>query len=711
MLLSAVREMDAGLRPALRGPFDGAQARKLLELMHRTCDAHGWTHEQLQALAEGYNTEPDLAPVFASAWSSWASLLPSSPNDVDDAPEPPELADAWLQCQEDVEAAADALGHGRLLEARDLLTYALATWEDTPLPSPEPESEGGAGADGGGGVRLSASRAAAREHVVEAYCLRADCAALEAAADGGGSEGDTTLSAAARADLQAALALDPSCSAAHFRLARAVVANSEAAEAARNDQSSSSSGSSSSSVGAIAHGPAPTASSTAAAAEEVEAARVARLTKLGHGPSSPASSAAAVPGPTAEASSSSEGLVHAVAGVVIGSEQLPELIELCDMVESLSKEAGKQAAAALWAEKNPRGLPPAWVLASYFDSFGRWLLQPAAAEPPSEEECLAIAAGKRATVSLAVGRSEFSRVGLRISTVDAESETVCGWRERLASASAQCKAQEYDAAEAALVGLAGDVLAHAEVTARLQSSSSGADDSGGGGSGSSTATTAAAAAAAAGAAGDGGGGGDIVGRRAWGVAAASLAGRACFLYMEARYASAAELLDQVLLLEPDNPLWLCQRATVQFDMGEVDLAHKNLEAALALDRRCAPAYLQRGHIQVSKRVFVRHFILRPIILPRQARDKHRESTQKETRVFLQLFHGDKTLATPELRYSLAIDDELPLAHVELAISLQAGGKADQALYVLEQAAARFPTSVELRCFHAEMVGAAGDLVR
>jgi tetratricopeptide (TPR) repeat protein len=640
VLLSAVREMDAALRPALRGPFDGAQARKLLELMHRTCDAHGWTHEQLQALAEGYSTEPDLAPVFASAWSSWASLLPSSPNDVDeDAVEPPELADAWLQCQEDVEAAADALGHGRLLEARDLLTYALATWEDTPLPSPEPESEGGAGADGGGGVRLSASRAAAREYVVEAYCLRADCAALEAAADGGESEGDTTLSAAARADLQAALALDPSCSAAHFRLARAVVANSEAAEAARNVNSSSSA--SASSVGAIADGPTPTASSTAAAAEEVEAARVARLAKLADGPSSPA--AAAVVVPTAGASSSSEGLVHAVAGVVIGSEQLPELIELCDMVESLSKEAGKQAAAALWAEKDPRGLPPAWVLASYFDSFGRWLLQPAAAEPPSEEERQAVAAGKRATVSLAVGRSEFSRVGLRISTVDAESETVCGWRERLASASAQCKAQEYDAAEAALVGLAGDVLAHAEVTARLQSSSScssssssssGADDSGGGGSGgSSSGSTAAAAAAAAGAAG---GGGEIVGRRAWGVAAASLAGRACFLYMEARYASAAELLDQVLLLEPDNPLWLCQRATVQFDMGEVDLAHKNLEAALALDRRCAPAYLQRGHIQVRKRAFVRHFILKTIILPRQARDKHRESTQKETRILTAL---------------------------------------------------------------------------
>ena len=92
-------------------------------------------------------------------------------------------------------------------------------------------------------------------------------------------------------------------------------------------------------------------------------------------------------------------------------------------------------------------------------------------------------------------------------------------------------------------------------------------------------------------------------------------------------------------------------------------------------------------------------------------ETHIGKALKKRRVFLQLFHGDKTLATPELRYSLAIDDELPLAHVELAISLQAGGKADQALYVLEQAAARFPTSVELRCFHAEMVGAAGDLVR
>jgi len=51
-----------------------------------------------------------------------------------------------------------------------------------------------------------------------------------------------------------------------------------------------------------------------------------------------------------------------------------------------------------------------------------------------------------------------------------------------------------------------------------------------------------------------------------------------------------------------------------------------------------------------------------------------------------------------------------LAHVELALALQSGGKGDQALYVLEKAAGRFPASVELRCFYAEMVGAGGDLI-
>ena len=40
--------------------------------------------------------------------------------------------------------------------------------------------------------------------------------------------------------------------------------------------------------------------------------------------------------------------------------------------------------------------------------------------------------------------------------------------------------------------------------------------------------------------------------------------------------------------------------------------------------------------QVRKRVFLRDLVLKMIVLPRQPRDKHRESTQKETRcVFLQ----------------------------------------------------------------------------
>ena len=77
----------------------------------------------------------------------------------------------------------------------------------------------------------------------------------------------------------------------------------------------------------------------------------------------------------------------------------------------------------------------------------------------------------------------------------------------------------------------------------------------------------------------------------------------------------------MLVLEPTNPLWLCQRSNVKFDMGKVKLAQADLEAALLLDRRCAAAYLQKGHIE--------------------------------------LFHGDKARATPELRYSLAIDDEIP----------------------------------------------------
>ena len=43
--------------------------------------------------------------------------------------------------------------------------------------------------------------------------------------------------------------------------------------------------------------------------------------------------------------------------------------------------------------------------------------------------------------------------------------------------------------------------------------------------------------------------------------------------------------------------------------------------------------------QVRKRVCLRHFILQVVILPRRLRDKHRESTQKETRLLPPQFHA------------------------------------------------------------------------
>ena len=39
-------------------------------------------------------------------------------------------------------------------------------------------------------------------------------------------------------------------------------------------------------------------------------------------------------------------------------------------------------------------------------------------------------------------------------------------------------------------------------------------------------------------------------------------------------------------------------------------------------------------LPVRERPFLRHFIVKTIILPRQARDKHRESTQKRLPFFL-----------------------------------------------------------------------------
>ena len=388
-LLAAVREVDAALRSSTSlgaSPFDGAQARQLLELMHKVCTDRSWTHEQLQALAEGCSSDPDCGPELEAAWASWAGLLQKDPNaPLDDDAEDAD-ADMWVQCQDDVEAGADALGHCRLLEARDCLGYAIDVWEANPLP--EPESAGEV-------VRMSAARAVASEYIVEAYCLRSDCAAAEAAA--GGGESVQSLGDGGRADLDAALAMDPSCSAAHFRLAKAADAEAKQAATLRgaeaagsgSDDSDDAAGGDSNAVGVA------------------EAARLARLAKLGSEPApEPAASSVEAVEPISQA------LAHAVAGVVIGSEQLPELIELVDMVESLSKEAGRRAAAGLWASKDPKGLPPSWVMASYFDSFGRWLLAPAAAKPPSEEELVAVAKGKRVTLSVTLGRGEFSRHGL-----------------------------------------------------------------------------------------------------------------------------------------------------------------------------------------------------------------------------------------------------------------------------------------------------------
>jgi hypothetical protein len=45
-----------------------------------------------------------------------------------------------------------------------------------------------------------------------------------------------------------------------------------------------------------------------------------------------------------------------------------------------------------------------------------------------------------------------------------------------------------------------------------------------------------------------------------------------------------------------------------------------------------PAAIDRDRDRCEKRVFSRHLYIKCIILPRQARDKHRESTQKKDRL-------------------------------------------------------------------------------
>ena len=203
-----------------------------------------------------------------------------------------------------------------------------------------------------------------------------------------------------------------------------------------------------------------------------------------------------------------------------------------------------------------------------------------------------------------------------------------------------------------------------------------------------------------------------------------LAGRGAFLYMQSAYAEAEALLDDALTLEPSNALWHCARANVRFDSGRVRGAEADLARALELDRRCAPAYLQQAPTILTRLVLVvrcpraqtadcccggsdagtwRSSTATNPPRPRKPHDCCPPSDCARPLDVI-VMSQRRSCAVRELRHSLAIDDSLPLAHVELALALQATGKVDQALYVLDKAAERFPSSIELRCFHAEMVG-------
>jgi hypothetical protein len=60
------------------------------------------------------------------------------------------------------------------------------------------------------------------------------------------------------------------------------------------------------------------------------------------------------------------------------------------------------------------------------------------------------------------------------------------------------------------------------------------------------------------------------------------------------------------------------------------------------------AFNGRRADQVRTRVFLRRFVLNVILLPRQARDKHRENS-KQRRVFLQV-HGENVVDGVPRRY-------------------------------------------------------------
>jgi len=78
------------------------------------------------------------------------------------------------------------------------------------------------------------------------------------------------------------------------------------------------------------------------------------------------------------------------------------------------------------------------------------------------------------------------------------------------------------------------------------------------------------------------------------------AGQAALLYQELkRYGKALSILDKLARTQPTQARWLSDRGVVQALMGRPALAHKDFEAALALDPGLLPAYLSLGSIEAA----------------------------------------------------------------------------------------------------------------
>ena len=167
------------------------------------------------------------------------------------------------QCEDDLETAIDAIAQGRKLQAVESLTYAIDVW---------PEG--------------SRTTQRAQRCIVEALCLRADCAV-----------DSTGKFAAAMADLAAALEIQPDSSPAHVRcaqyMARSVTPPAEAVAEGTGDGLD----------GQSAITPAPLSRSVD------------------------------VPGVK-------KALMHCIAALVVGCE-VEELLSLAPLLEDLSKKIGQ----------------------------------------------------------------------------------------------------------------------------------------------------------------------------------------------------------------------------------------------------------------------------------------------------------------------------------------------------------------------------------